>query len=357
MSLFSSRAELPVAHLPNYIDRITDRLASFQSTMTREEAGYGFAFQWGEARLHMPDGFLRLEAKAETPDGLARIKDILATAVELYAKDDQPNIVWQGDLSGSKLAQFRLATVTAAHDLTPHMRRVRFAADDLDRFAHFGGMHIRLLLPTADVPDPVWPEQGPNGLPAWPDETRKPVARVYTIRHIDVAAGSFDVDMLVHGTESPGSAWAINAQPGMSVGVIGPLGRPVPEADWYLMGADETGIPAMSRLLARLPETTSGMAFIEVADENERQALPPHPGIAVQWIYRGTTPAGEDNRLAEAIRAVTWPSDRTGFGWFAAEAGAAATVRHYWRETLGLGRQQTLAAAYWRIGASGVMAG
>lgn len=356
MTAFTSRAELAVAQLPTYIDRITDRLMSFQSQMTQDAEGYAFTFQWGNARLQTPPGQLNLEATAETADGLARLKDILATAVELYAKDDSPKIVWQGDLSSNKLAQFRLATVVSAVDVTPHMRRVRLKADDLARFENFGGMHIRMLLPTLEVPAPIWPEQGPNGLPLWPDETRKPVARVYTIRTIDVAAGHFDVDMVVHGDESLGSAWALSAKPGDEVGIMGPLGRPVADADWYVMGADETAIPAVSRMLARLPQTTRGVVIIEVADAAEMQDLY-HPGFEIRWIHRNGIPAGEDTRLADAIRAVEWPTGCKTFGWFAAESTAAASVREYWRTERGLGRDQTLAAAYWRIGAKGVMAG
>ncbi|WP_244603139.1 SIP domain-containing protein [Mesorhizobium delmotii] len=45
------------------------------------------------------------------------------------------------------------------------------------------------------------------------------------------------------------------------------------------------------------------------------------------------------------------------FGWFAAEAAAARIVCEHWRDTLGLGRDEALAAAYWRRGAAGPMAG
>ncbi|WP_352700172.1 SIP domain-containing protein [Mesorhizobium sp. M0590] len=53
---------------------------------------------------------------------------------------------------------------------------------------------------------------------------------------------------------------------------------------------------------------------------------------------------------------VAWPAG-SAFGWFAAEAAAATTVREHWRGTLALGRNETLAAAYWRRGAAGLMAG
>ncbi|WP_245455843.1 SIP domain-containing protein [Mesorhizobium sp. M7A.F.Ca.US.008.03.1.1] len=67
-------------------------------------------------------------------------------------------------------------------------------------------------------------------------------------------------------------------------------------------------------------------------------------------------PAGEGKLLTEAVRSVAWPHGPSAFGWFAAEA-AAKIVREYWRDTMGLGRDQTLAAAYWRRGSAGLMAG
>ncbi|MER8962502.1 hypothetical protein [Mesorhizobium sp. M0701] len=53
---------------------------------------------------------------------------------------------------------------------------------------------------------------------------------------------------------------------------------------------------------------------------------------------------------------VAWPAG-SAFGRFAAEATAARTVREHWRGTLALGRNETLAAAYWRRGTAGLMAG
>lgn len=56
------------------------------------------------------------------------------------------------------------------------------------------------------------------------------------------------------------------------------------------------------------------------------------------------------------VSLLAWPTG-SAFGWFAAEAAAATTVREHWRGTLALGRNETLAAAYWRRGAAGLMAG
>ncbi|WP_287363978.1 SIP domain-containing protein [Mesorhizobium sp.] len=67
----------------------------------------------------------------------------------------------------------------------------------------------------------------------------------------------------------------------------------------------------------------------------------------MRTVVFGTT----TTRIASA-----WPTG-SAFGWFAAEAAAARIVREHWRGTLGLGRDETLAAAYWRRGTAGLMAG
>ncbi|MER8831015.1 siderophore-interacting protein [Mesorhizobium sp. M0938] len=348
-------ARLNLRNLPLYIGRISDRLQSFDAAASQEGQRLDFRFAFGGAFFDMER--LVMRANAADRDGLARIKDLLATAVEVYAKDENPEIVWTGDLAGeTRLAQFREMTVTQVGDLTPHMRRIRFTGDDLRRFAKFGGMHIRMLFPTREVPDPLWPMLGSNGLPVWPSDDRRPVARVYTIRALDVANGVIDVDFLVHPGESVGAAWALQAAPGMKVGIMGPVGRPVRQASWYVMGADETGLPALARLLETLPAETKGVAYIEIANDTERQVIDNVTGIELHWVPRNGVPAGLDDRLARAVLSASWPNG-SAFGWFAAEAAAARTVREHWRGTLALGRDQTLAAAYWRRGAAGLMAG
>ncbi len=358
MTALNCEAHLRLPNLPLYIDRITDRLQSFEADVLQEQRRIGFRFAFGSASFDMQPGSLVMRAEAEDRDGLARIKDLLATAVQVYAKEDEPEIVWTGDMAQETgLAQFRLMTVIHVANLTPHMRRVRLAGEDLGRFGKFGGMHIRMLFPTKTVPDPVWPVLGSNGLPAWPSEDRRPVARVYTIRSLDIEAGFMDVDFLVHEGESVGSAWAERAVPGQKVGIMGPVGRPVRQADWYVLGADETGLPALGRLLETLPARTTGVAFVEIADADERQEIANTTQIELHWLERNGTPAGADGRLARLVMSVQWPLEGSSFGWFAAEAEAARMVREQWRGTMGLGRDQTLAAAYWRRGAAGLMAG
>ncbi|MEO9340433.1 siderophore-interacting protein [Mesorhizobium sp. SB112] len=358
MTSLTCESQLRLPNLPLYIDRITDRLQSFDADVLQEQHRVEFRFAFGDAYFDMKPGLLVMRAKAGDRDGLARIKDLLATALQVYAKEDEPEIVWTGDLAHeTQLAQFREMTVIQVDNLTPYMRRIRLAGKNLGRFGKFGGMHIRMLFPTRSVPDPIWPTLGSNGLPQWPADERRPTARVYTIRSLDLDAGFMDVDFLIHEGESVGSAWALQAQPGQKIGVMGPVGRPIRQSDWYVLGADETGLPAIGRLLETLPPKTKGVAFIEIADESERQSINNATEIELHWLERNGISAGADERLARKILSVRWPQEGSSFGWFAAEASAAKTVRDQWRGAMGLGRDQTIAAAYWRRGAAGLMAG
>lgn len=358
MSDLTCEAHIQLARPGDYIERIADRLSSFDALMAGSGSVLHFRFPFGQATLDVSDSALIVQASAADADRLARLKDILATAIEVHARRANPRIIWQGDLAGdTRLAQFRKMRVAGVNDLTPHMRRIRLSGDNLQRFADFDGLHVRMLFPTAEVPEPIWPEAGPNGLPVWPDEVRRAPARVYTIRRLDVAKGIMEIDFVMHGDESLGSGWAAAARPGDIVGIMGPLGRPVRRAEWVVLGADETGLPALARILESLPRETRGHAFIEVANKDEEQSIARPPGMELLWIFRDGRPAGEDSRLAEAICSVERPQRTHCFSWFAAEAEAAKRVREYWRGTLGLGRDETLAAAYWRRGALGPMAG
>ena len=70
------------------------------------------------------------------------------------------------------------------------MARIRFKGDDLARYDQIDALHVRLFIPPEGVSEPSWPMVGDDGLLlSSPAETR-PLVRKYTIREIDVAAGT-----------------------------------------------------------------------------------------------------------------------------------------------------------------------
>src|SRR5690606_20414336 len=112
---------------------------------SREGGRIVFDFPFGQASFNMGLGRLVLEAHSTDREGLARVKDLLATAIEVYGKAEAPQIRWAGDLAGeTRLPQFREVSVAHVTQLTPLMKRIRFSGEDLGRFAKFGSMHIRV---------------------------------------------------------------------------------------------------------------------------------------------------------------------------------------------------------------------
>ncbi|EKF44368.1 siderophore-interacting protein [Nitratireductor indicus] len=357
MSALQCRAEIGLRQLPDYMPAIIDRLASFEGEVEQGGSGVSLRYAFGRAHLGTGENRLLMALEAGDVDGLQRLRELVTVAVQIYAKAESPQIVWQGDLAGDRaLATFRKIRVEEVSQLTPHMMRFRFSGENLARYSQFGGMHVRMLFPTPENPNPVWPVSGANGLPAWPSQERRPAARVYTIRHLDSISGTMDIDFVIHGDEGVGSAWALRARPGDEVGIIGPLGRPVRNADWYVIGCDETGLPAAARLIENLGPQVRGKAFIEVLSAGERQEIAHPEGFSISWIYREEE-AAPGERLADAVAAIRWPEGENCFGWFAAEAEPARRLREYWRETLSYGRDRTLVAGYWKRGVAGLMAG
>jgi len=83
MTQLTCRAEIKLAALPAYLPQITDRLQSFNGSTSEVDGGLNFAFPFGSARFDMPEGQLVVSAAAPTGDGLARLRDLLATAIQI----------------------------------------------------------------------------------------------------------------------------------------------------------------------------------------------------------------------------------------------------------------------------------
>lgn len=137
-----------------------------------------------------------------------------------------------------------------------------------------------------------------------------PVTRTYTIRRVDHAARTLDIDFVAHGADGLAGPWAATAAPGDRLDLTGPGGgyRPDPQADWHLFAGDLSAVPAISAALEELgalDPDAAGVAFIEVESESAIPPLDAPPGVAVHWVvdpdYRAET-------LATRVRELDWPA-------------------------------------------------
>lgn len=343
---------------PNRImNKLLDHFVE-HAEVERADGAAQFRSAFGKADLRWDDETVSFDVQSGDDTGLAYMKLSIAEHVLGFLDKDEarPRIVWQGDgVAGGLPPYFRAMEVISVSNVTPLMRRVRLKGKDLGRFAQHG-LHIRLLFPPKDTTWPVWPVMGEDGRPVWPDGDDKLDVRVYTIRAIDVEAGWVDIDMVVHGEDcgAPGSGWALRAQPGDPVGMTGPGGGDAGEAKWYLLAGDETALPAIGRILERLPEGTKAVVRVEIDGPAEEQVLKSRADVDLQWLHRNGAEAGTTTVLQDAVRAVELPEGEEDiFVWAGCEFSAFRAIRSYMRKERDIPRQRQLIVAYWRRGLEG----
>lgn len=237
--------------------------------------------------------------------------------------------------------------VTGKTLLTPRMLRVEFKGADLNELVWKRGQDLVLELPIGD------------GAIA---------RRHYTIRDHDPLARTLAIDFVLHGGALPGEVdagspsgsatkhmspagdWARAARPGDSIAATGPRGHTyVRDADWHLFIGDETCIPAIFAMLEGLAPGAKAFAFIEIADDGERQTFAGDAKIV--WLPRNGAPAGPSRILFDAVEAFAFPP-RHGHAYIIGETSNVRRLRQRLLER-GLGKEQTCAEGYWRPGRIG----
>lgn len=309
-------------------------------------------FAQSRARFCRLADALRVDAAASSLEELYFLRLTVASHVLELAEDEAPAIVWTGDGDDcERPPNFQILEVLAIRDVTPYMRRITFSGEDVGRFAQMSALHLNILIQHPGLAEPQWPHVGANGLVRWGDPERRPSLRKYTVRALDLAAGTLDIDFVLHADAGPGSDFAETARPGDRIGIFGPGGGGLIEADWYLLAGDETALPAISRMLEYLPETARGVALIEVPDAREIQQLEINAAIPLHWLCRNGAEPGA--LLAESVRDVRLPTDGVSvFVWVGCEFGAFRDIRSYLRKERGLSKREHLVVSYWRRGNS-----
>lgn len=306
------------------------------------------------ARFASDGGQTLVSIAAPDLEGLYLARMSVASHILEFAGDDPPAITWTGD--GSEMVRppnFQILNVVGCRTLTPHMRRLTLAGDNVARFAGLEALHLNLMVQRPEAPEPQWPQVGANGVVTWDQPLLRPFMRKYTVRSVDIDAGTLDIDFVLHSDAGPGSGFAETAAAGDRVGVIGPGGGGLVEADWYLLAGDETALPAMARMLEHLPAGARGKALIEVADRAEMQALVKPAAIEIEWLLRNGEAPGTTSLLIDAVRKVDIPeTGERRYLWAGCEFEAFRAIRAYARQERGLAKNEHLVVSYWRLGAA-----
>lgn len=354
MMTFSAQTRVALSDPEAIIAPVCEHMLEHGGVARMEGGVRILEFSGARARFSLTDDGTLVDVEANSLESLYFVRVAVASHILEFAEPAAPTIVWSGD--GGELARppnFQILRITDVQDITPHMRRISFHGDNVTRFAAMNALHLNVLCQHPDLAAPQWPTVGSNGLAQWEDPERRPSLRKYTVRSLDVAAGSLDIDFVLHTDAGPGSALAETAQVGAEIGVIGPGGGGLVEADWYFFAGDETALPAIARMLEHLPVQARGKAFIEVADQNEVQRLECQADIEVTWLYRNGAAAGTTSLLIDAVRSTALPDDGSSvYVWAGCEFATFRQIRSYCRSELGLTKDEHLVVSYWNRGNS-----
>lgn len=241
----------------------------------------------------------------------------------------------------------RRAEVVGFEDVTPRMRRVRLAGDLHDLPAVGPTDHAKIFFPDAPGGEPPEPQLSNRGLLTPPAGAPRPY-REYTIRRHDPVAGTVDLDIVRHGAGLAGR-WV--EDPRGALWLLGPrTSAVVAPRDWYLLGGDETALPALARWLGQMPAGVPVTVVVEVADAAEEPYLDVPSGVDVRWCHRDGAGPGTTTLLDDALASFV-PPPGEGFAWMGAEAGALRPVRRRLRSVLPATAVDL--DGYWRRGVEG----
>lgn len=249
----------------------------------------------------------------------------------------------------SKSSPPRVLTVLRKEELTPRMLRIVFGGDELDGFGAgpFTDHYVKFQLPApgADYEPPFDVAELRSTL----SKDLAPRVRTYSVSAWDPERMELTVDFVHHGTTGVAGPWALAAQPGDRVQIVGPGGAytPADDADWHMMVGDSCVIPAIAASLSRIAPGKRVLAFISVDDEAEERGLLTAGELDLRWIHRDPAAQVDPEPLLTAISAATLPGGRVDL-FVHGEAGMVRAIRKHLLVERGLETAGASISGYWK---------
>lgn len=274
------------------------------------------------------------------------------------------------------MSPYRLfrATLVGRERLSPSFVRITLAGRLADVSPTLLDQRVKLLLGSPGVLDEL--DGAAEWFEAWRTMgERAPALRTYTLTSVRPGArpdgyGEVDIDVVLHpGSMGPASRFATEAPLGSDVGLVAGdrtvdghdqvgVGWHPGHADQVMLVADETGLPAVTTILAALPDRVAGEAYLEVPTAADVRELTGPDGLVVHWFVRergesalDALPLGACPPLQPVDADPVWDEGSGGdwYGWVAGESGWVRRIRAIAKAS-GRPLSQMSLMGYWKQG-------
>lgn len=291
------------------------------------------------------------------PERARNIEGVIEQALALVAQAHEQSgdqTVTSAEKAAAELEAARTFPVEVldVEDVQPHLRRITVQGASLEHFRPKGpDTCLYVFVAPPGRPLLVDATSTYESIVAMPEEDR-PLGAYYTLWDWRPEVLEMDLLFVLHGDDGPLAAWAGRAEPGDALALWGPRDgwNPPPEADGYLLVADETGQPAVTQIVDSLPDDAAIHAVVESDDESGHLRIAEHPGLTLTRVHRRGEPAGTTTLLEDAVRALEVLPGTSPYAWGGAESGAMTAIRKHLRNDRGLAREACLLTGYWRFG-------
>jgi len=252
------------------------------------------------------------------------------------------------DTPRTKIDQHVL-TITRVEWLNDQLVRLIASAPNLDGYRSNSALDEYVKVFVADPSLGLVPPYDLRTLRHRLPREQVPRSKSYTIRWVNPVLNELAIDFVVHGAPGTVGHWAGIAQPGDPL-VISPARSKTSlslNADYYVLAADEAGLPAIAKVLEALPAHAQGTALIEAADENAMFDVKHPEGVVLQWLSRESMPAGKSNALPAAFQSLPLPAGQVGVIAHAERSTikAISRITEYWH----LNKHSSHISSYWTL--------
>ncbi|MFV2195333.1 siderophore-interacting protein [Nocardiopsis sp. LOL_012] len=248
------------------------------------------------------------------------------------------------------------ARVVRTERVSDHFVNITLGGDGLKGFEFLGrDQFVRLFLPREGQEELHMPTS--TGNRGWyvqllaMSRAKRPHVRNYTVRRFDADKPEMDIEFIDHGDAGPASAWATTAQPCDEVGLLteGACYLPTEGADWQLIVADESGLPAVASILEQAPDDLRAEVYLEVPAKADVRELSAPEGVTVHWLPREDTRAVPGRLALETVRAAELPEGRP-YCFLVGEKDLPTGLRRHLVREHGVAKADIAFIGYWRHG-------